>query len=573
MINYYYIMFVLSVICTFIYICKWHKRYNVYFTIMFILFPIANMGRWQISISTSLNQAILGTYFEYMGGCFCTLAMMLCISYLCKYNLSKRIRCMMFACAFAIYAMVLTIGHSTIYYKGVDFGSKNGYSVLIKEYGIGHHFFYIMVFISFVFCFLALAHALKRRNEVSIRTIIMLLIIMSINAVIFFGGRRVVPQVELMPVGYVLDQICFLFIGHRYVLYDVERTVVDVAINKGDLAIISFDHSVRFLGCNSVALTYFPELSKLCLDRKKKMQSSFSNKIDNCIERVNRLDKPIETMYEADDKVYKIVAGYLMEGKKKRGYQFMIDDYTQEQNYINFINNYNEKLEAEVKEKTNNLVDMHNRMVLGMATMVENRDNSTGGHIKRTSEVVRILVNEMRQDEMLPMSEQFCSAIIKAAPMHDLGKIAVDDIILRKTGRFTPEEYEVMKTHANKGAEIVRKLLSDMDDEYFASIAENVAHYHHERVDGSGYPCGLKGDAIPFEARIMAIADVYDALVSKRCYKDSMSFEEANKIILDGMGTQFDEKLKCYYEACRPKLEGFYKKCQNGEQNDINSRR
>ena len=105
--------------------------------------------------------------------------------------------------------------------------------------------------------------------------------------------------------------------------------------------------------------------------------------------------------------------------------------------------------------------------------------------------------------------------------MHDLGKIAVNDAILRKPGRFTPEEYEAMKTHAAEGARIVHEILADSDDEELRRIAENMAHYHHERMDGSGYPDKLKGGEIPLEARVMAIADVYDALVSERVYKES----------------------------------------------------
>ena len=142
--------------------------------------------------------------------------------------------------------------------------------------------------------------------------------------------------------------------------------------------------------------------------------------------------------------------------------------------------------------------------------------------------------------------------------MHDLGKIAVDDAILRKPGHFTDEEYEIMKTHAAEGAKIVHNILTGTDDEEFHILAENVAHYHHERWDGSGYPEGLKGEQIPLEARIMAIADVYDALVSKRAYKEKMSFEKADQIIMEGMGKHFDKRLETYYIAARPKLEQYY---------------
>ena len=201
---------------------------------------------------------------------------------------------------------------------------------------------------------------------------------------------------------------------------------------------------------------------------------------------------------------------------------------------------------------------MQDQMVLGMATMVEGRDNSTGGHIKRTSKVVELIVDEMVKDTSTNLDNRFARAVIKAAPMHDLGKIAVDDQILRKPGKFTPEEYEAMKKHSQEGARIVKEVLGGESDEYFENIAINIAYCHHERWDGTGYPRGLKGEEIPLEARIMAIADVYDALVSKRVYKDEFSFEQANQIILDGMGKQFDKGLEKYYLKAREKIEQFY---------------
>ena len=235
-----------------------------------------------------------------------------------------------------------------------------------------------------------------------------------------------------------------------------------------------------------------------------------------------------------------------------------MEDDTQNQKYISLLDQYNSDLQKDVAAKTERIVAMHDRLILGMATMVESRDNSTGGHIRRTSEGVRLLVEQMRSDGATALSDEFCKNLIKAAPMHDLGKIAVDDAVLRKAGAFTPEEREKMKRHAAEGARIVHEILKDTDDDAFRTVAENVAHYHHERVDGAGYPEGRRGDAIPLEARIMAIADVYDALVSKRVYKEKFSFETADRIILEGMGTQFDAGLRKYYEAARPQLEAFY---------------
>ena len=227
--------------------------------------------------------------------------------------------------------------------------------------------------------------------------------------------------------------------------------------------------------------------------------------------------------------------------------------------YVELLNGFNQKLQEQVDEKTAHIVEMHNKLILGMATMVESRDNSTGGHIRRTSEGVRILTDEIRKDNKFQLSDEYTRNLIKAAPMHDLGKIAVDDQVLRKPGRFEPWEFEEMKKHAMEGARIVHAILQGTDDEAFHQVAENMAHYHHERWDGSGYPEGLSGENIPLEARIMAVADVYDALVSKRVYKDSMSFEKADSIIMSGMGTQFDPALEEYYVAARPRLEEYYR--------------
>ena len=167
-------------------------------------------------------------------------------------------------------------------------------------------------------------------------------------------------------------------------------------------------------------------------------------------------------------------------------------------------------------------------MILGMADMVENRDNSTGGHIKRTSEVIKIFSKKLLSySDEFAVDTNFLALVTKAAPMHDLGKITIDDAILRKTGKYTTEEFNAMKSHTTEGARIVESLLQGVEDENIVQIAKNIAHYHHEKWNGQGYPTGIGGIDIPIEARIMALADVYDALVSERCYKEAYSYEKA----------------------------------------------
>ena len=241
----------------------------------------------------------------------------------------------------------------------------------------------------------------------------------------------------------------------------------------------------------------------------------------------------------------------------------MLTDDTENQKYIALMDKYNEDLQREVEAKTHDIIKMQDNLIRSIAMMVESRDNSTGGHIVRTSDVVGLLLEEIRKDpefrEAHHITDEFCEDLIKAAPMHDIGKIAVDDDVLKKPGRFTDEEFAKMKKHAPEGARVLHEILKKTKDQTFKTIAENVAHYHHERMDGSGYPDGLQGEQIPIEARIMAIADVYDALVSKRVYKDSLSFEKANEIMMESMGKHFDKCLEKFYVAALPHIEEYYR--------------
>lgn len=213
-------------------------------------------------------------------------------------------------------------------------------------------------------------------------------------------------------------------------------------------------------------------------------------------------------------------------------------------------------LEDKLRERTQHISHIQEMMVLGMSTMVESRDNSTGGHIKRTSAVVKIFSRQLIGSYGL--TPDFLNMVTRAAPMHDLGKIAVDDVILRKQGRFTDEEYAAMKKHSAEGAKIVEQILKGVEEESFVRIAVNIAHYHHEKWDGNGYPTGISGENIPIEARIMALADVFDALVSKRCYKEAYSYDKAFDIIESSLGSHFDPELGRVFMTCRPELENLY---------------
>ena len=194
----------------------------------------------------------------------------------------------------------------------------------------------------------------------------------------------------------------------------------------------------------------------------------------------------------------------------------------------------------------------NNATVSSFATLVESRDSSTGGHVKRTQNYVKVLLEEIKRHPSYSVfiTKDFEENIFNAAPMHDIGKISTPDTILQKPGNLTHEEYAIMKEHAKKGGEIIRETFKDLEEPEFLQIAYDVARFHHEKWNGKGYPDGKKENQIPFAARIMAIADVFDAVSAKRCYRDALPLETCFKIIQDGSGTDFDPELvKCFFHA------------------------
>ncbi len=185
---------------------------------------------------------------------------------------------------------------------------------------------------------------------------------------------------------------------------------------------------------------------------------------------------------------------------------------------------------------------MQSGMITFMAEVVENRDDNTGGHIRRTAEYVACIAKELKRQGIYSniLTDRYMSDMVVAAPLHDIGKIHIPDAVLNKPGKLTEQEFEVMKTHTTAGEELLTYAKAELGESEYLNMAADMAAYHHEWWNGKGYPYGISGEEIPLCARIMAVADVFDALTSKRCYKSAMSLEKAYAIIGEESGTHFD---------------------------------
>jgi putative two-component system response regulator len=218
-----------------------------------------------------------------------------------------------------------------------------------------------------------------------------------------------------------------------------------------------------------------------------------------------------------------------------------------------FLRDQNSFLESEVAKRLGENLLIQDVSIHALARLAETRDPETGNHIRRTQDYVLALARQLQShpDFSEFLTDSNIQLLAKSAPLHDIGKVGIPDDILLKPGKLNPDEWTVMKTHASLGAEAIEQAERDAERPVvFLALAKEIAHWHHERWDGSGYPDGLIGNAIPLSARLMSLADVFDALINRRVYKDPMPLEDAKRVILQGRGKQFDPDVVDAFMVC-----------------------
>lgn len=556
---FYFLVFILSLTLALKCLVQ-NKNIDTLFVLFFSAIIINCMGRYLLAASGGLEMAIWANKFLYVGGVYAPLLAVLVLTRLCNITVPRILtRCMTLYSSIVL-CFVLTIGKYDIYYKSVEFAHENGYSYLIKTYGPMHVLYPIMMILYAISMLVITYKAFRKRHYISFRIVTILSITCFSIIIMYILERAIGLKISFLSVGYLIG--IYLLIRHfNYLnMYDMSSNIITTVDKMKEYGYIVFDNNYCYINANTMIKEMFPEVNQWEVDKAVTPSDSILyNEVVMYLVGYHKKEK-CDKKIKVGDSFFELTIREIEYGKKgKIGYLIEFSDRTVEQKYYNTIEEYNSNLEKEVNEKTAYILHIKDMMVLGMADMVENRDNNTGGHIKRTSEVVKILTNKL-----LPYCNEFgfdnsfLSLVAKAAPMHDLGKIAIEDAVLRKPGKYTEEEFVEMKRHTTEGARIVESLLHGVEDDKFVRIAKNVAHYHHEKWNGQGYPRGISGEDIPVEARIMALADVFDALVSKRCYKDAFSYDKAFEIIEESLGTHFDPELGRIFLTCKKELEMLY---------------
>lgn len=229
-----------------------------------------------------------------------------------------------------------------------------------------------------------------------------------------------------------------------------------------------------------------------------------------------------------------------------------IKTHLQNKAVADFLRDKNEYLEAEIAKRTEEISAIQYVTIFALTSLAETRDSDTGNHIRRTQHYVKALAKALQTHPRFApyLSDTMIETLFKSAPLHDIGKVGIPDAILLKPAKLTPEEFEIMKSHTTLGKKAIEHAEEQLGMSVaFLEVAKEIAYSHHEKWDGSGYPLGLKGDEIPICGRLMAVADVYDALITKRVYKEGFSHEKAVAIILEGRGTHFDPDVTDAFRA------------------------
>ena len=559
---------VISAFCTAYLIFNANKGIDPLYILASFIISVSNIGYFMLSDAPNYDSAIIANSLAYLGGIFLPLIMMLMMAAFSDSKLPNWFLVFITSVNIFLYAVVLLSYRFNFYYS-VSYFDPNNPMRLVNTPGFAYYIRLIILLVEVILSIFFTALTITGKKTASWKTMWIFLVFM-ISTIMAYGLTSILHLTHTIVAFFFLAcDLALLFTTSRFQLYDISLNIqkrMTAEVSKG---FITLDRKLNLAGFNGSAAKFFPDLLNCRIDSQISTDSFAFNEILRWIRKTvpgmdiqsvkskefvindNSLTQNIHiscTLTTLTFGIRNTILGYLLE----------INDETAQVNYINELNYTGIRLKKEAERQTKRAENLQSSIILGMAAMIESRDNSTGGHINRTSACVQLFVEKIKESGMYAMSENYWSNVINAAPLHDLGKIAVDDKILKKDRELEDSEYDQMKKHAAVGADIVKQVLADVDDKEFVRIASNVAHYHHEKYNGKGYPDGISGERIPLEARIMALADVFDALISKRYYKEQMSYDDAFAIIKEDLGTHFDPKLGKIFLGMRSELIALY---------------
>lgn len=429
--------------------------------------------------------------------------------------------------------MVFTNEWHHLYYTSVEFNVNRPGSGLVLGHGVFWYMYMATTILIFITYCVLIAMEYKRSVTKQAKQMLVLIFLM-----LFFGIAGLICFITGLTGGYdatlagtFLGTICLFILMFKYQLFNSITLAKEKQLIDSEDGLIVIDARYKISFYNSVAKSLFPELQKA---------ESYGFKDQDLIDHLDSLDE--KQIFFLDNRIYSYKVNSVIIHKKKKdvliGKSYIFQD-------ISASYNYSQQLEKDVAAATAKISHMQRYVLASLANLIEARDGCTGNHVKSVSKYCKAIAKELTNDPKYSktVDDKFILMMEECAPLHDVGKIKVPDSILGKPGKLTPDEREVMKIHTTEGADIIDSVFTGIEEPHYIQMCKNIAKYHHEWFDGSGYPEGIKGEDIPLCARIMAIADVYDALRMERPYKKAFSKEKAIEIMKEERTKHFDPNI------------------------------
>lgn len=361
----------------------------------------------------------------------------------------------------------------------------------------------------------------------------------------------------LVPLGFVLSSLIFVYLVLVRHFCDVNMLATSTLFDSLNVPLIILDSRKRITNMNELATRLFPGLdTELIGANAEVFLPEFSVLMEDLL-RFGHTLHPEEDFIRVDEKAFQPRINPIIANGKVQGYLIWLEEVSLFYHYKELLDHEVSKQTLELQDNVNRMRIMRDQMVLGFSSISEHHDLSCKGHVRRTANYTEAIARQLYEDKVFPLQIDlpFVERIGQIAPLHDIGKTYIDRGILNKKSGLTPEEREIMESHTVMGAEFIDLTMKHCVDPLYAQMAHDVALSHHEWWDGSGYPDKLSGEQIPLSARIMAIADVYDALVTERPYKKPYTSQEAYDIIIQQKGTHFDPRVVDAFINCRSQIE------------------
>ena len=422
-------MFLLSVLNIILLSIVVKQQRSFYYVTFFMLISISCFGYLTIANASTLGVALLGNVLTYMGACFLPYCFLLCLSELCQTPIKKWMSLLMFSCNAFIFALVwLSLDNVMLYYSDMQITQENGITILVTESGPLRNLYEISVVFYAVAVVLVLFFAFRKKRNISYKNLWMLTCVELATIVIYLLEKTSSHTVDWVCVSYILDEFILLLLIYRIGKYDVSESIAGSINGQEDYAYMIFDNKLNYLGCSPMLKKYFPDITHVKVD--KPIDPKGNKVIEKAVAwltscTITGIKEPLYVTHNKRD--LKCTWRPINNGLfgKQSGYLVELFDDTNQRKYMNLISNYNAQLEGEVEAKLEHIQEMQDQIIIGISDIVESRDNSTGGHVKRTSEAVRIFMDQLAKESAeFHMTKRYCENVIKAAPMHDLGKIA-----------------------------------------------------------------------------------------------------------------------------------------------------